>query len=84
MCMKVDLPEPDGPTIVTNSAAAIAMVDALEGVHHVIADVILLGQVVNVDHQFVLVGAGFAGAGGILPAYAYISVATAFSAPAMP
>ena len=72
MCMNVDLPEPDGPTMVTNSAGGDRHGDAAEGVHHVIADVILLGEVVNVDHrhQFVFVVAGFAGAGGILPANA--------------
>ena len=63
--------------------------DAAQGVHHVVADVILLREIVNGDHSLamdssVVVVTGFAGAGGTLPANAYISVATAFSAPAMP
>ena len=44
MCMNVDLPDPDGPTIVTNSPAAIRQRDAAQGVHHVVADVILLRE----------------------------------------
>ena len=53
MCMNVDLPEPDGPTMVTNSAGGDRHGDAAQGMHHVIADVILLRELVNVDHQSV-------------------------------
>ena len=45
MCMNVDLPEPDGPTTVTNSPAAMSSVTPAQGVHHVVAHVVLLLQI---------------------------------------
>ena len=33
MCISVDLPEPDGPVIATNSPAAIVMSTSFERVH---------------------------------------------------
>ena len=45
MCMNVDLPEPDGPTMVTNSpASSHRHRDAPERVHGVVADVVCLAQ----------------------------------------
>ena len=79
---RVDLGERRVLAEVTSVAEARAAVEY--GVDGVIANVILLGELVNRNHQLVFVFAGFAGAAGILPAYAYMMVATAFSAPARP
>jgi hypothetical protein len=55
-------------------------------VHGVIADVVFLGEFADLDqrHQLVVGFAAAPGAGGTLPANAYMIVATAFSAPARP
>ena len=47
MCMNVDLPEPEGPTMVTNSPPCDVERHAPQGVHRVVADVILLRQIMT-------------------------------------
>ena len=47
MCISVDLPDPDGPTTVTNSPASIVERNAAQRVNSDLADVIRLDQVPN-------------------------------------
>ena len=49
MCMKVDLPEPDGPVTDRNSPRAHIEVDAAQRLHLVIADDVRLHQAAGRD-----------------------------------
>ena len=60
MFMKVDLPEPDGPITATNSPAVDRQRHAGERVHDVVAEDVVLAQVVGLDQRRSLCPSAFA------------------------